>query len=138
NSYHGFWNCNNYPYYNTYYNPYYTGMVVYTPSLPVYNRPRTFNLNTYNSGNQNYPHGTRVYSGSSTSNNTNNNNYRGSGTNAGQFLRNVFNSGSSVNNSNSSNSSPRTNTSTNSNNSSSSNSSGSSSSSSGHASVRRF
>lgn len=133
NSYHGFWNYSNYPYYNNYYNPYYTGIVY---AIPVYNRPRTYNLNTYNpvKSNQNYNHGTRVYNTYSSNNTNNTNNYRNSGSNAGQFLRNIFNSGSSgsTNNSSSSNSSTRSNSSSN-NSSSSSSSSGS-----GHASVRKF
>lgn len=115
-------------YYNPYYNkPYYTG-VVYGNVQPVYNKPRTANLNTYgnNNGtnNSNYSK-SRTYTPPSSNSNDN---YRSSGTNAGGFLRNTFGSGN--NNSSSSSSTP----------SSSSSSSGSSSSSSGSSSapVRKF
>ena len=136
NSYHGFWNYSNYPYYNNYYNPYYTGLVY---AVPVYRKPRTYNLNTYNpvKTSPNYNSHGRVYNtySSNGTSTPNTNNYRNSGSNAGQFLRNIFNSGgsSSSGNSGSTNSSSRNNSSSN-----SSSSSSSSNSSSGHASVRKF
>jgi hypothetical protein len=136
NSYHGFWNYSNYPYYNNCYNPYYTGLV-YAHAIPVYNKPRTYNLNTYNplKSNANYNHG-RVYNNYSSTGTSspNTNNYKNSGSNAGQFLRNVFNSSGS----NTSGNSGSTNSSSRNNSSNSSSSSSSSNSSSGHASVRKF
>ena len=133
------WNSYNYNpyYYNPYYNnPYYNGVVVGNVR-PVYNKPRTGNLNTYNNNN-NYNTNVPQSNGKTNSNSATNNdqNYRGSGTTAGGFLRNVFGSGnnnssSSSTNNNSSSSSP---SSTPSSSSSSSSSSGSSSS----APVRKF
>ncbi|MFL5788700.1 MAG: hypothetical protein ACJ748_11650 [Flavisolibacter sp.] len=138
-SYHGFGNYYGSHYYN-YYNPYYTGLVMYTPAVPVYNKPRRFNLNAYNppaNRTNTNGHGTRTYT-TNTGNNSNTN-YRNSGSNAGNFLRNIFNSGgsnsSSVNSNNSNNSSGSTSRSSSSNSGSSSSGS---SGGSGHASVRRF
>jgi uncharacterized membrane protein YgcG len=152
-SYYNSLNWNNpwspYTYWNYYYNPYCSHQVFYgTPTKITYNHPRIFNLNTYNSTqltNNNYttPKGS-IYN---TSNYSNNNNrpvriigsYNPPGntntsSNAGNFLRNVFNSSGS-NNSSSSGSS----NSSSSKSSSSGSSSGSSGSSSGSsAPVRRF
>jgi len=138
------WNPNTY--WNYYYNPYSSyypyGSTVYilNPKAgAVYNKPRTFNLNTYNGNllnNSSYtvPRGQKT-SGSNylytqprnTYNNTNNNN------NNGSFLRNILSGSNSRSSSN--NSSTNSNSSSNSSSSSSS-SSGSSSGSS--APVRRF
>ena len=126
------WNNYNPYYYNPYYNkPYYSGYVAGNVQS-VYNRPRGGNLSVYDNGNNqnaNMPRNNgKPYSNGST---TRDDNYRGSGTNAGGFLRNVFGSGSNNSSSSSStNNSPSTN---------SSSSSGSSSSSSGSsAPVRKF
>lgn len=115
---------------NYYYNPYcyYGGVVVSNPKSSVYNKPRTFNLRVFD----NTPVTTNP-KGYKTSANTyttpsNNGNYRNSGSNAGNFLRNVFSGSGSSSSSNSSN------TKTYSNSSSSNNSSSSSSSSSGSSS----
>jgi len=147
--YNGFnnpWNPN--MYWNYYYNPYssyypYGGggsVYILNPksTASIYNRPRTFNLNTFNGNNIITGNSYTVPRGSKSSGsdyyyyNTqprNSNNSRNSNNNNGSFLRNVFsNERSSSNNSNSSNNS--------SNSSSSSSSSGSSSGSS--APVRRF
>src|SRR4029079_12227840 len=103
-----------YTYWNYYYNPY-CSPVIYTPKTVIaYNHPRVFNLNTYNGAqlinsnytnskgslnNNNYNYSSRPARvvGYSTGNNSN------SGSGAGNFLINVFNS-SSNNNSSSSNS----------------------------------
>jgi hypothetical protein len=122
-------------YYNPYYgNPYYSG-VVYGNVSPVYNKPRTTNLRVFDGNGSNYnpnmPKGNgRTFD---TNSSGNNDNYRGSGTNAGGFLRNVFGTG---NNSNSSSSNSTMSTQPSSSNSSSN--SGSSSSGSSHAPVRKF
>lgn len=118
--------------FNPYYcNPYYTG-VVYGNVNPRFNRPRQSNLHIFdangNSYNPNIPKGNGRTFGN---NGTANDNYRGSGTNAGGFLRDVFGSG----NSGSSNS--KTNTSTGSSNNNSS-SSGSGSSGASRAPARKF
>lgn len=116
-------------YYNPYYgNPYYAG-TVYGNVKPVYNKPRTGNLQVFGvNGNDNNQQraNSKVYSTSSGSDE----NYRSSGSNAGGFLRNTFGSGN-----NSSSESRNSSSSSGSNNSSSSSSSGSGSS---HAPVRKF
>lgn len=115
---------NSYYYYNPYYkNPYYSGGVVYGSVSPVYNKPRGANLHAYdrdNNYNSNMPksNGRTFDNGNSSSYD----NYRGSGNNAGGFLRNVFGSGS---NNNSGSSSTTTSSSSSSSGSSSSSSSGS-------------
>jgi hypothetical protein len=116
-------------YYNPYYaNPYYNG-IVYGNVSPVYNKPRTTNLNIYDgNGNMYNPNRGKSYGRTFSNSSGNEGNYRGSGTNAGGFLRNVFGSGN--NNSSSTNSAQPS--------SSNSGSSGSSSSGSSHAPVRRF
>lgn len=119
-------------YFNPYhFNPYYSG-VVYGNVNPKFNRPRTTNMNVFDrNGNP--------YKGNAPRNNSrtfsigadrNDNNYRGSNTNAGGFLRNTMggeNSSSSMGNKSS------TPSSSNSGSSSSSGSSGSS-----RAPVRKF
>lgn len=77
-------------YYNyNYYNPYGTKLIVVNSRPPVPNRPRTFNLNTYNPPAQNNNYGSKPSSGarrvyrSNDSYNTNND--RGNG------LRSIFN-----------------------------------------------
>ena len=139
-------------YWNAHYNPYYTSYVIVTPKSPVFNHPRTVNLNTYNNNmltNSNYSNpthptmsgGPRVFgnsiSNSNGSNNTNysNNNSNNSSSNSGSFIRNIFNNNNSSSSS-SSNSHPTTNSSSSS--SSSSGSSGSGSSGGGTAPVRKF
>ena len=151
-SYYNTMNWNNpwspYTYWNYYYNPYCSPMIGISKGGTAYNHPRIFNLNSYNSNqltNSNYtnPKG-GLY------NNSNNYNYGGgnrpvrmiglnnpsgnsnSNSNAGSFLRNIFNGSSNNNNSNNStNSSGRTSSSNNS-------SSGSSGSSGSTAPVRKF
>lgn len=130
-------------YWNSHYNPYYQSYVVVSPKSPVFNHPRTVNLNTYNSNmltnnqysNPNNPKGgTRPFTPSTYTNSSSGNHSGSNGSNSGSFLRNIFN-GSSGNSGSSSSSgssaAPR---------SSSSSSSGSSSGSSGGGSapVRRF
>jgi uncharacterized membrane protein YgcG len=134
-------------YWNNHYNPYYQSYVIVTPKSPVFNHPRTFNLNTYNNNmltNNNYSNpthpgvsGGRPF-GSSNSNgssNTNYNNNNRGNSNAGNLLRNIFSNNNSSGNSNSSSSShPSSNSSSSSSSSSSSGSSGGG----GSAPVRRF
>ncbi|MDP4263107.1 MAG: hypothetical protein Q8941_11320 [Bacteroidota bacterium] len=136
-------------YWNSHYNPYYLSYVIITPSSPVFTHPRITNLNTYNNTlltNNNYSNpshpvsGIRPYTNSGSSSYSNNNNSgtrsRNSGnSNAGSFLRNLFNNNSSNNSSSSSSGSRQSNTSSSS--SSSSTHSGGSSGG-GSAPVRRF
>jgi len=144
-SYYNSYNLNNpwspCTYWNSHYNPYYQSYVVVSPKSPVFNHPRTVNLNTYNNAmltnsqysNPNNPKGgVRPFTNSTY---TNGNNYsNGNSSNAGGILRNIFNgnSGSSGNSSSGSSSAPRTSS------SSSSGSSSSGSSGGGSAPVRRF
>ncbi|MBK5273149.1 MAG: hypothetical protein JJE22_19280 [Bacteroidia bacterium] len=134
-----------YSYWNYYYNPYsgyspYGGgiyIINNSKSAVVYNRPRTFNLNTYN-GNLLNNNSYTVPRGEKTSRSSqylyvqprNSYNSRSSNRNDGSSLRNIFN------NNNNSRSSSNSNNSNNSTNSSSSSSS--SGSSGGSAPVRRF
>jgi len=145
-----YWNYNYNPYYSAYFNPFYSSYNFYNPYYsPIYlvnpknpnyavsNRPRMFNLNTYNRQltNSNYVTRRIDLNSAPAARNTNryNNNYNNSRSNAGDYLRNSFNNN---NNSSNNNSRPSTNTNTP---SSSGRSSGSSSSSSGSsAPVRRF
>ncbi len=116
-----------YTYWNNYYNPYYQSYVIISPlSGYSYNKPRMANLNTFNNNmltSNNYSNpktpGANIKINSNNSGNTN--------SNAGNFLRSIFNGGS---NNNSGSSSHGT--------SSSSGSSGSSGSSSSSAPVRKF
>lgn len=118
-------------YFNPYYgNPYYSG-VVYGNVTPKFNKPRTANLHVFDGNGNNYnpnmPKGaSRTYSGT-----RNTDNYRGSGTNAGDYMRDVF--GGSNNSGSNSNSAK---TSTNSNSSNNNNSS--SGSGTNRASTRKF
>jgi len=143
-----YWNYNYNPYYSGYFNPYYSSYSYFNPYYspvifvngknPNYaysNRPRMYNLNTYNRqlSNNNYVNRRiDLNSNAPASRNTYryNNNYNNSRTNAGDYLRNSFNNNSSNNNSRSSGnvSTP----------SSSGRSSSSSSSSGGSAPVRKF
>jgi len=128
-------------YWNNHYNPYYQSYVIVTPQSPVFNHPRTVNLNTYNNNmltNSNYSNpthpsssGPRIVNATSNSHNNGNN----SSSSAGNFLRNIFNNNSGNNSSSTSNSHPSTSSSSS---SSSSGSSGSGSSGGGTAPVRRF
>jgi len=127
-----------YNYWNCYYNPYYAPVISVVPKAPVYNKPRAFDLNVYNSqpaNSTNNPKGSVRKSYSVPDYNTGNtNNYNNSGRNAGSFLRDVFSgSGSSSNNSGSSSSSSTRST----NSSSGSSSSGSSSNSSSRGNASR-
>ena len=141
------WNSPWTPYasWNNYYNPYYNSYIVVNPNTKItYNKPRTFNLNTYsntqtaktsnvklNTGRYNNNTSSNSYSGPR---NVNTNSSSTNGSNSGNILRDIF--GGNKNSNSSGNSS-----SNNSNNSSSSSSSGSkspSSSSGSSAPVRRF
>jgi len=130
---------NSYSYWNYYYNPYGHQVIAIVPRTSFYSRPRTFDLGVYNqSTNATNGRGARhgySYGYNNSSSNYNNRsrntgNYRNSGSDAGNFLRNAFsgsNNNNSSNSSNNSSSSPR---------SSSSSSSGSSGST--NAPARRF
>ena len=113
-------------YYNPYYNkPYYSGYVTGNVT-PVYNKPRRGNLAVYNN-NSNSENRTSNFTNegkkSSNSSSAREDNYRGTGTNAGSALRNIF-GGSSNNNSSSSSSTNKSSSSSPSSSSSSSSSSG--------------
>jgi hypothetical protein len=145
-SYYNSWNWSNpwtpYTAWNYYYNPYCSRQVLYTGyAKATYNHPRTFNLNTYNNTqltNNNYtnPKGSMYSNYSNTDSrplrvigtNSNSNNRYTPSSNAGNFLRNIFNGSNSSSNNNSSSNSTR----------SSSSSNSSSSSSGGSAPVRKF
>ena len=108
-------------YYNPYYNkPYYSGYVVGNVT-PVYNKPRRGNLSVYSNEGGNHTSNFPANEGKRYNNNSSNReeNYRGSGTNAGTVLRSIFN-GSSNNNSSGSSSSSSPSSSSSSNSSSSS------------------
>jgi hypothetical protein len=128
---------NNYTYWNYYYNPYCPKVIVLNPkSVATYNKPRVFNLNTYNNPllNNNSGRNVRTTGNNNTySNNTYNTNSR---RDAGSTLRDIFR-GSNNNSSSSSSSHPNSSTNSSSNSGSSGSSSGSSSSS-GNAPVRKF
>jgi len=150
--YYNSWNWNNpwspYTYWNYYYNPYCSPVIIGSKANMVYNHPRIFNLSTYNNNqltNNNYNRSKSggIYNNSYNNNNNSynrpvrmvgvgNSNNNGSSS-TGNFLRNIFNSGSSNTNNNSSSNSSYSNP---------GRSSGSSSSSSGGgggtAPVRRF
>lgn len=123
-------------YWNACYNPYGKAYAVVDYKPGVYSKPRTYNLFVFdkdqNNNNPNLPKGSR---GSSATYRDNTENYRGTGSNAGNFLRDAFSSG----NINVRSGSSESNTSSSSSSSSGNTSSGSgSSSSSGNAPVRKF
>jgi hypothetical protein len=128
-----YWNSWNWNYNSTYYNPYYN-KPYYSGYVAGNTRPRTGNLNTYNSSSytDNAP---RTNGGKFGSNSRSDNNYQGSGNNAGGFLRDVFSGSSNSSSRSTSSSSSSTNTSSSSSSSSGSSSSGGRSSS---APVRKF
>ncbi len=122
-----------YSYWNNFYNPYYHGVIIVSPSSPVYSKPRTFNLNAYNNNaltNNNYKNpkasGFNI-GGGNFGNNSYNSPNRNNG--SGRFLRDLFSGGNNNNNS----SGNRVNT-----GSSSGSSSGSSGGKGSSAPVRRF
>jgi len=132
---------NSYSYWNYYYNPYCrNNVIIVNPKTAVNNRPRQYNLHIFDDPkvtSKNPKASVGTYTPVSTSN-QNHENYRGSGNNAGEFLRGMFgNSGSSSNSSGSTSSSSTSSGSSGSSSSSSGNSSGSKSGSSG-TSTRRF
>ena len=148
--YYNSWNWNNpwspSSYWNYYYNPYCSPVIITSKANLVYSHPRIFNLNTYNNNqitNNNYtrPKGGGIYNSDYNNNSynrpvrmvgvNNSNNNGSSGT--GNFLRNIFNGSSNNNNNSSSNSSY-----SNQGRSSGSSSSSSGSSGSSSAPVRRF
>ena len=123
-----------YSYWNTYHNPYYNNnVVVKYVKTPTYNKPRTFNLNSYTPTQSN----TRSYNNTKVNQPSNNSSYtpRSTENSNGNRLRDVFRSSNTSSSSSSSSSSST-------NSSSSSGSSGSkpasSSSSGSSAPVRRF
>lgn len=121
-----------YSYWNYFYNPYYTNVIVVNPKSPVYSTPRRYNLHVFDNPQTDPKTGQRTYG--SYNSNRNNDNYRGSGSNAGNYLRDAFSNSNSNSNSGSSN-----NNSTPARSSSSSGSSSSGSGSSGgNAPVRKF
>ena len=134
---------NYYSTWNYFHNPYAPRVVFGNPRTTTYNRPRTFNRNTFNAplpNNNNpkvsnNPPRVRVFSNSGNSGNYNNNTRRSS--DAGSSLRDMF---SNSNSSSSNNSSIRTqsNSSSSSSGSSSSSSSSRPASSGGSAPVRKF
>jgi len=127
---------NPYSYWNHYYNPYGGTVMIYNAKSPVYNRPRTINLRTFDI--QNNPSiNPRVYNYKSGSTNGNTRSNTAPRRNVGSDLRNIFNSGSS-NNSYSTPSPSANRSSTNSSSSSGGSSSGGSSSGSSSAPSRRF
>jgi hypothetical protein len=150
-SYYNTWNWSNpwspYTYWNYYYNPYCSPVILTSKSGLVYNHPRVFNLNTYN--NSMLTHNNYTSPREMLNNNNYNNNYYNSinkpgrrsnsyvpqntNNNKGNFLRNLFNNSSGNNNNSSSGNTNRT-----SGNVSTPSSSGSSSRSSGSAPVRKF
>ncbi len=131
------WNPNTY--WNNYYNPYCInyGVVNYKVNSVV-NRPRTFNLNTYNNNlltNKNYTStNTSTYSNPKINTSGSNTN-RSNNSSRGSVIRDIFSGGNNNSSSNNNNSSsqPRT-----TNSSSSSSSSSSSGSTSTPAPVRKF
>ncbi|MFI5187891.1 MAG: hypothetical protein ACHQF0_14260 [Chitinophagales bacterium] len=147
--YYNSWNWNNpwspFTYWNYFYNPYCSPVIIGSKSNSVYNHPRIFNLNSYNNNqlsNNNINSKGGAYNDGYNNNNYNkpvriigvNNSKSNINTNTGNFLRNIFNGSSNNNNSNNSSSSNPG------RNSGSNNSSGSSGSSGGShsAPVRRF
>jgi hypothetical protein len=120
-------------YWDSHYNPYCNSCcVILNPKTVSYNKPRTFNLNTYNSNSNSLINNTYT-SPKSSNNNTytaprNSTNTKSSTT--GNILRDIFKSGSNSSNSNNSNNSSSSGTKTT--------SSSSSSSSGSTAPVRRF
>jgi uncharacterized membrane protein YgcG len=146
-SYYSNWNnpWSPYTYWNYFYNPYCSPVIISSKTSTVYNHPRIFNLNTYNSTqltNNNYttPKGRSYNNTYSNYNYSNNrpvrmigaNNSNNNSSNTGNFLRNIFNGSS---NNSSSNNSSFSNPGRSSSGSSSSGSSGSSGST---APVRKF
>jgi hypothetical protein len=132
-----------YSYWNNHYNPYYSNHVIINPKSITYSKPRTFNLNAYNTQmitNSNYTNPKSstpsTYTAPRNKTTADDSRYKGS------FLREIFNKSSD----NSSSSSSNSNSSSSSSNSNSNSSSGSSntkstsnsSSSSSSAPVRRF
>ena len=134
---------NPYNSWNYYYNPYCTNTVIInSKNTSTYNKPRTYNLNTYNStaGSSTTQNNMFKYVGSANNNTSNtytaprNSSSRSTNSNSGNVLRDIFGGGNNNTGSSGSNNSGKSNTS-----SSSSSSSGSSSGSSGSsAPVRRF
>lgn len=120
-----------YSYWNYYYNPYCSHVITVVPKVPVYNKPRTFDLSVYTpqpTYNSNNPKANVRGSNTYSNQGYRPNNYQNSGRDAGSFLRDVFSGG------NSGSSPSRSSTSSSSSSSSSSgSSSGSSSSSRGNA-----
>jgi hypothetical protein len=126
-----------YSYWNYYYNPYCTHTYTANLKTPIYTRPRTFDLSVYDpniritgsnaKGFKSY--GTTTIPRNYGTSTRNSNNYRNTGRNAGEFLREAF--GGSSPSSSSSKSSPNP-------SSAGSSSSGGGSRSSSNASTRRF
>ncbi|MGC4036888.1 MAG: hypothetical protein QM764_13095 [Chitinophagaceae bacterium] len=154
-----YWNYYYNPYYSSFYNPYYSPVIIvgknygygsnynYNNTV-VSNRPRVFNLNTYNNNmlnTNNYTNRTFNYTNNSQNVNTSNrynNNYRNTRTSAGDYLRNQFgnnnNSNTNYSNNNSNFNTSNSGGSRSSGASTSGGGGGSSSGGGGSAPVRRF
>jgi uncharacterized membrane protein YgcG len=129
---------NNYTYWNYYYNPYCPRVIMVNPkSVATYNKPRVFNLNTYNNPplNNNY-NGKNIRNAGNNNNNSNDSYNTNSRRDAGSTLRDIFRGSNNNNSGSSSSSHPNSSSNTSSNSGSSGGSSGSSSS--GNAPVRKF
>lgn len=143
-----YWNYYYNPYCTSYYSPYYSPVYILgnkeNNSYAVTNRPRVFNLNTYNNAqttNGNYTNRRFDFNNSRVNNvnsNRYNSNYRNSRSNAGDYLRNSFGGNNNNNNYNNSSNSNSRSYSNSSSSSSSGSSGGGSSSSGGSAPVRKF
>jgi hypothetical protein len=130
-----YWNYMYNPYYQMYNPYYYSGHPVVVTRPTLNNRPRKFNLNVFDNDQTNSkatPRATKNYSNARRDNN----NYRGSGTNAGSYIRDVFGSSGGSSKVNSS-SSQNTRSSSNSTSGSSSSSSSSNSGTSGRGNARK-
>ncbi len=117
-----YWNS----YYNPYYSPYYNHYSYGNVKTVAYNKPRTFNLNTYTPAANNTKQSNNKFR---TSNNNTYTETRNNNSNSGNMLRNIFNGNNSGGNKNNSNTSSG---------SSGNNNSSSSGSTPSSAPVRRF
>ena len=132
---YNYWNA--VPLWNYYYNPYcyYNNVIISNPKSPVYNKPRTFNLHVFS--NTTVPTtNPKTYRQAASSSNNRSDNYRSSGSSAGNYLRDIF-GGSSGNSSSGSSGSANSKTSSSGSSSSGYSSSGSSSSGSSRGNATR-
>lgn len=133
NSYYSYNNpWNSQTYWNYYYNPYYgKGSVVVNTS---YNKPRKYNLHVFDNSQNGNTNSNVKRTYNTPVNTSGNNNYKGSGSNAGNFIRDVFTNSNS--NSNSGSTPPKSTSGNSSTNSGNTNTN--SGSSGGNAPVRKF